>query len=122
MVRRSQSIGVHRRLRRGDAASGLLYRGGPLQARREMTRLHIENSHLPLEVNFSENLELGTWNISVQQALAHINGERQRSATDDGVPFLGGAKRVLAQNVIGLSKRSGVDGNDAADYPVDDES
>jgi hypothetical protein len=47
MVRRSQSMGVHPRLGRGDAASGLLYSGGRLQARREMTRLHIGNAHVP---------------------------------------------------------------------------
>jgi hypothetical protein len=56
-------MGVHPRLGRGDAASGLLYSGGRFQARREMTRLHIGNAHLPFEFNFCEISEPGTWNL-----------------------------------------------------------
>jgi hypothetical protein len=61
IVRRSQSMGVHPRLGRGDAASGSLYSGGRLQARREMARLHIGNSHCLTARNFCESSEPGTW-------------------------------------------------------------
>jgi hypothetical protein len=57
MVRRSQSIGVHRRLRRGDAASGLSSSGERFQARREMTRLRIGSSHFLISAKV-QNLEL----------------------------------------------------------------
>jgi hypothetical protein len=77
MVRRSQSMGVHPRLRRGDAASGLSSSGGRFQARRDMTRLRSQNSTLIFGPQFLKkfrtrnpkpetwNLELGTWNLEL---------------------------------------------------------
>jgi hypothetical protein len=59
--RRSQSMGVHPRLGRGDAASGLLCSGGRLQARREMTRTQIGNAHLPHGPQFLRKFR--TWNL-----------------------------------------------------------
>jgi hypothetical protein len=74
MVRRSQSMGVHPRLGRGDAASGLPYGGGQFQAQREMTRLHIGNANLPHGPHFLQkfgtwNLELGTWNFKTRRRI-----------------------------------------------------
>jgi hypothetical protein len=48
VVRRSQSMGVHPRLGRGDAASGLSSCGGRFQARREMTRMEFGELALKL--------------------------------------------------------------------------
>jgi selenocysteine-specific elongation factor len=62
MVRRSQSIGVHRRLRCGDAASGLSSSGERFQARREMTRFRIGSSHFLVSAKV-QKLETGNWKL-----------------------------------------------------------
>jgi hypothetical protein len=56
-------MGVHPRLGRGAAASGLLYSGGRLQARRETTIAHRERALASPALNFCESSELGTWNF-----------------------------------------------------------
>jgi hypothetical protein len=75
MVRPSQSMGVHPRLGRGDAASGLSASGGRFQAQRmefgelawnlELGTWNLEPGTWNLELG-TWNLELGTWNLELR--------------------------------------------------------
>jgi hypothetical protein len=94
MVRCSQSMGVHPRLGRGDAASGLLYSEGPLQARREMTRLRFGELPLASRGHFLRkfrtwNLELGTWNLELLRCLDRFNKFTVQLAGNRGVQLDG---------------------------------
>jgi hypothetical protein len=60
-------MGVHPRLGRGDAASGLSSSGGRFRARREITRLHIGRSHFLISAKV-QGSKL-TWNFALRLPL-----------------------------------------------------